>query len=129
MVIGFNSTIPSPLASARPGTVGGLQFAGVNGAPTQCCDLSHVKFAPRVGVAYSVTPKTVVRGGYGIFWAPTRYDATAALQTGYTIEKPLVSSNNGGLTPSPTFSLNNPFPGGPQAPTGNAHGLLTGIGT
>jgi hypothetical protein len=27
-------------------------------------------FAPRIGFAYSVTPKTVVRGGYGIFWIP-----------------------------------------------------------
>ncbi len=26
-------------------------------------------FAPRIGFAYSLTPKTVIRGGYGIFWA------------------------------------------------------------
>jgi hypothetical protein len=32
------------------------------------------------------------------------------------------------VTPAPGFSLNNPFPGGPQAPTGNVNGLLTGIG-
>lgn len=129
MVVGFNPTAASPLATAFPGLAGGLEFAGVNGAPTECCDLSHKKFAPRLGAAYSVTPRTVIRAGYGIFWAPTRYDATAALMTGYTTETPLVSSNNGGLTPSPTFSLSNPFPNGPQAPTGNTNGLLTGIGT
>jgi len=28
----------------------------------------HLDFAPRIGVAYNVLPKTVVRAGYGIFW-------------------------------------------------------------
>ena len=27
-------------------------------------------FAPRIGIAYSLTSKTLVRGGYGIFWIP-----------------------------------------------------------
>lgn len=32
-------------------------------------DLDRNNFAPRVGFAYALTPKTVVRGAYGIFWA------------------------------------------------------------
>jgi hypothetical protein len=60
--------------------------------------------------------------------SPLRYDATAALQTGFTTETPLVSSNAGDRTPASTFSLSNPFSGGPQAPTGNVNRLLTGIG-
>ena len=32
-------------------------------------DVKTDSFAPRIGLAYSVTPKLVVRGGYGIFWA------------------------------------------------------------
>lgn len=29
---------------------------------------SHLNFAPRVGFAYSATPRTIVRGGYGLFY-------------------------------------------------------------
>jgi Carboxypeptidase regulatory-like domain/TonB dependent receptor len=32
--------------------------------------LDKVNVSPRVGFAYSFDPKTVVRGGYGIFWIP-----------------------------------------------------------
>jgi hypothetical protein len=32
-------------------------------------DRQNLDFAPRVGFAYALTPKTVIRGGYGIFWA------------------------------------------------------------
>lgn len=32
--------------------------------------LDKTNFAPRVGMAYSINPKTVIRSGYGIFWIP-----------------------------------------------------------
>ncbi len=32
--------------------------------------LDKSNFAPRIGLAYSVNPKTVIRSGYGIFWVP-----------------------------------------------------------
>jgi len=32
-------------------------------------DRENLDFAPRVGLAYQLTPKTVIRGAYGIFWA------------------------------------------------------------
>jgi hypothetical protein len=126
-VVGFNKTITSPLSSYRTGTVGGLEFAGTGGRD-ETGQLSKLKFAPRVGFAYAVGQKTTIRGGAGVFYSPLRYDATAALQTGFTTETQLISSNDNYQTPAPGFSLSNPFPGGPQPPTGKANGLLTGIG-
>ena len=32
--------------------------------------LNKKAFSPRLGFAYSLDPKTVIRGGYGIFWIP-----------------------------------------------------------
>jgi len=32
--------------------------------------LDTTNFAPRIGVAYSATPRTVIRSGYGIYWVP-----------------------------------------------------------
>jgi hypothetical protein len=127
LVVGFNKTVASPLDKYKAGTVGGLEFAGTGGS-NQTGQLSKLKFAPRLGYAYSLGQQTTIRGGFGIFYSPLRYDATAALQTGFTTQTQLISSNDNYQTPAPGFSLNNPFPGGPQPPTGNVNGLLTGIG-
>jgi len=32
--------------------------------------LDKTNFAPRIGLAYGLNPRTVVRSGYGIFWIP-----------------------------------------------------------
>ena len=127
LVTGFNENVASPLASVVPGTVGGLEFAGTGGK-NETGQLSKLKFAPRVGFSYAIDTKTTYRGGGGVFFSPLRYDATAALQTGFTTENQLISSNDGYQTPASSFSLSNPFPSGPEAPTGSSAGLLTGIG-
>jgi hypothetical protein len=127
LVTGFNETVASPLASSVAGTVGGLEFAGTGGK-NQTGQLSKLKFAPRVGFSYAIDSKTTYRGGGGIYFSPLRYDATAALQTGYTTENQLISSHDNDQTVASGFSLNNPFPSGPEAPTGSSAGLLTGIG-
>ena len=41
-----------------------------------------MKFSPRVGVVYSFNPKTVVRAGYGIYWAPWNYQGVGATNYG-----------------------------------------------
>ena len=45
---------------------GGVKFAGVDGA-TGCTRRRRTRFLPRVGFAYQLTPKTVIRGGAGLF--------------------------------------------------------------
>ena len=75
----FDPTAQSWLAS--PATSAGL--ANVPGLPGLRGDaflvspgkrtnipLDRTNVSPRVGFAYSVNPKTVIRGGYGIFWIP-----------------------------------------------------------
>ena len=87
------------------------------------------QFAPRGGVAWSLTDKTVIRGGYGLFWAPTQFPGVteAVMGTrGYTASTSFLSSNDGGLTPA--GSLSNPFPTGFAQPQGNSQGLMTGAG-
>ena len=43
-----------------------LDYLGQNGFPASARDLHYSNVAPRVGLAYSLTPKTVMRSGYGI---------------------------------------------------------------
>ena len=103
-------------------------YAGVDGYPTrQGKPLNNV--APRGGFAWSVTDKTVIRGGYGLYWVPPISDTgeSAIGARGYSASTTFLSSTDGGLTPVGTIS--NPFPAGITPPQGNSLGLATGAGS
>jgi hypothetical protein len=63
----FAPNVPNPSAGGR---LGAVQFEG--SGPGRCnCNLANNypwAFAPRLGVAYQVLPKTVLRGGVGIVY-------------------------------------------------------------
>jgi len=107
---------------------GALAFAGQNGYPTHAGDPSHWKFAPRVGAIYTLTPNTVIRGGFGIFYAPVDISGAAA-STGYT-QSTLYSPGNATAATSVGSNayLSDPFSSGLLDPTKTALGNLTGIG-
>jgi hypothetical protein len=125
----FNFGIENPVSNQVTGLgelKGGLQFLGENGMDRQWDNQWH-QLAPRVGFAYSINRKTVVRGGYGVFFSPFRGAAGGDYDgyTGFQSTTPWVSSLNG-LTP--TNYLSNAFPQGLQPPTGSSLGLLTNLG-
>jgi hypothetical protein len=125
----FNTTIPSPLAgpSGIAGLRGGTVFVGVNGASRRQFDPQYANFSPRFGFAYQVDANTVIRGGFGIFFAPTLRPANATIGSeGFSASTDYNASPNG-LTQ--TGFLSNPFPNGFNKPVGNTQGLLTGIGS
>jgi hypothetical protein len=119
LIVGFNPTAANPL-----GVPGSVEYAGVGGNPTQTGNPLSIKYAPRIGVAYQLDSKTVVRGGYGIFWVPTFFSYQNAI--GYSQTTSIVSSLNNNFTPAATIS--NPYPNGLLQPTGNSLGPLSGVG-
>ena len=129
IAVGFNQTAVNPIAAGVTGVVpyGQVMFAGQNGNGTACCKPSKTKFGPRFGLAFQLTPKTTIRGGWGVFYAPTIFSSDANLAPGYTNSTTYVASNDGNATPA--NSLSNPFPGGIQQPSGNSLGALTAIGS
>jgi hypothetical protein len=108
---------------------GGLQFAGVNGQSRMPYNFDLSNIQPRVGVAYRVLDKTVIRTGFGIFH---RTATQGSLTTGFSQTTPYINTLNGGLTPSAgitgAYSLENPFPNGVVPPTGSRLGLETFLG-
>jgi len=58
------------IVNPQTGTLGDVQFAGVDGAPTHFMPDIYHDFLPRVGFAWNVAPNTVVRGGVGFFRLP-----------------------------------------------------------
>jgi hypothetical protein len=122
-----SANVIDPVTGQRRQILGGLVFAGVNGAPVEQGNQPALKAAPRAGMVYSLNDKTVVRGGWGLYYSPWNYPAAGTNawgQIGYsaTTLSPQVSSG------APTVTLNNPFPGGLVQPSGNTQGLLTGTG-
>jgi hypothetical protein len=51
-------------------------LGGVNGAPQDCgVNVGHGRLGPRIGIAYRINDKTVIRAGYGISIDPNSYRA------------------------------------------------------
>jgi hypothetical protein len=103
---------------------GGITFASGSSSSADVYDTDWDDIGPRIGFAYMITPKTVVRGGWG--WL---YGYTEATQTeeGYSETTPYTASLNG-VTPDDYFASGHPFPNGLVLPTGSSLGLETGLG-
>ncbi len=120
--------IKNPL-SDRTGLnlLGGYLFAGEGQSLGRrgIRDKEH-KFNPRVGIAYQINSKTVVRTGYGIFYGVPKFAATDRW-TGapYASTTPWLSTIDG-ITP--VELLRNPFTQGFVLPVGRGPGLLSGVG-
>ncbi len=125
--IGADLNAVNPLQSAIPSLVlkGAFQYAGVGGNPNHAGNPLGLKLGPRFGFAYSVNSKTVIRGGFGIFWIPQSFTTQNA--AGYSFTTSITSSINNNFTPFAT--LNNPYPSGLTQPVGNSLGALTNIGS
>ena len=108
-----------------PQLLGGLLFAGVGGQPRGPYNTYLSQWQPRAGFAWAVTPRTVIRGGGGLFYG---FGSETGDLTGFTATTSYVNSLDGGVTPNPQAPLSNPYPNGIQTPTGASLGLATQLG-
>jgi hypothetical protein len=119
------SPIPEvPIAGFR--TMGGLLFAGIGGQPDGLWSADRDNFAPRAGIAYQLSRRTVLRAGYGIFYDVLGVDRGTVNQGGFNQPTNVIPTLDNGQTFIATLS--NPFPNGIDMPTGAAGGLNTFLG-
>lgn len=126
-----------PLPTSLPTLQGGWRFA----TPGQTLyNPAKLNLMPRIGFAWALTPKTVLRGGFGMFYdsISTYYQSggntgsTTNLylpQYGFTQSTSFQGSQDKGLTYPSTLA--DPFPHGANAilmPPGSKNGLSTMLG-
>ncbi len=107
--------------------LGGLTFVGQgnrNGRSPYPGEKNN--FMPRIGLAWQIKEKNVIRAGYGIFFDTLGVNTTVPIQTGFSQSTPIQASLDNGLTYIATLA--NPLPNGLLAPLGPSGGLLTNIG-
>ncbi len=101
----FEPNIPNPGAGNHPGA---LAFAGLNGQGSTFEDLQADTYGPRFGFAYRLGDRTVVRGGYGIYYAGVTMNGfNANPNYGYSTNPSVTDLTNGRQA---AFSLDNGFP-------------------
>jgi hypothetical protein len=103
---------PNPGAGGRPGRLAfaGSGYGAASAGKEYPEDNFHSGFGPRLGIAYAVDGKTVVRTGYGIFYTQAFYPGWGGGvdQTGFNSSGSLGTTGLGGLDPA--FYWQNGFP-------------------
>jgi len=102
----FDRKAPNPL-----GGNGAILFTGGKN-PRTIRQTNWKNYAPRFGFAYRMNPRTVIRGGYGLFYLPIGLE-TAIVTTpfNFTLNADVFNANY-----SPKTTLSDPFPGGITRP-------------
>jgi hypothetical protein len=105
---------------------GGLQFVNQNGSSRGVYGSGKGVLLPRLGLAYQLTPGTVLRAGYGVFFGSLGVDTASPLQTGFSQSTPIQATLDSGVTYIATLA--NPLPNGLIPAQGAKGGLSTNLG-
>lgn len=125
----LDPNVVSPITAPGLGTLHGGEIF-MNPRDRNNFGTDYHAVGPRFGFAYQAFNKTVIRGGYGIFFSTVKSGAagTGALGwEGYDQTTPYYALNpSDGATPF--GRLSNPFPNGIILPPGSSKGLLNDVG-
>jgi carboxypeptidase family protein/TonB-dependent receptor-like protein len=131
----FDFDAPSPIANQVPANPffdpaslkGAITFVTPEGRRQTPTDRNN--WGPRVGFAYNVAEKTVVRAAYGIYYSPSGMQAAGHTGTagmiGFRTASSMIVSLDGR---TPIAFLDNPFPNGFNLPPGTSLGAATNLG-
>ena len=119
---GYSNFNPNATDSVN-GLKGAMEYATANGLGRNFVHDNYLDFSPRIGFAYKITGdgKTVVRGGYGIFYPFTFNSLYTGLTNGFstTTTSYTPAGNN---TSYPAFQFSNGVPSPAILPAGAALG-------
>jgi len=116
--------VANPLSSTALPFTGGARYLGSD-FPNRTWKTAYNKFGPRIGLAFQVSDRVVLRGGYALMYLPTsqRFYGTSTL--GYAQQSQTIHTS----TSIPTATIANPFPNGVLLPAGPSAGVTAGTGS
>lgn len=133
----FNPDVTNPLdsqinralmpAQMSPTILGGLEFPnqgrlqGVSNTMTT----NWNNFAPRIGLAYQLNSRTVIRSGFAVLYHSQLGEASVAPSDSFSASNQMLTSIDGAR---PYDVLSNPFANGLIYPTQGSLGYLTNVG-
>jgi hypothetical protein len=118
---GFDPNTPNPAAGGRLGAIVSASGTGLQSEFKTLSKPDRSNFGPRLGFAYSLNSKTVVRGGAGLYYSPIIYGVNGSnTLTEGTIgyNSPYQPNINGGADANPDLFLRNFRSVPPTNPTG-----------
>ncbi len=122
------NTNPNGWVPISPGVPGALEFA--QGADTTFEGKRDWDgFSPRVGVAFRLTDRAILRGGYGIFFSPIGINQWGGIPYGVFASPDMFGTNRvptKGKT-TPNFNWDNGYPGATQPPGKDPNFLTWGM--
>ncbi|HEY4354129.1 MAG TPA: carboxypeptidase-like regulatory domain-containing protein [Acidobacteriaceae bacterium] len=124
IAVGFDRTLSYNALNSGITAKGGVEFAGQGGYGANTGNMAG-KYNPRAGFAFAVDKNTVVKGGYGVFYAPLYYSNNNGYAPGYILTNSIPTQSIGNAS----TTLSNPYPTLKTQPTGNSAGPGTNIGT
>ncbi len=124
----FDFNAAPPLQNTGLALKGALSFVGVNGNSRYQTNPDHNNIAPRLGFAWKVGQKTVIRGGGGLFYGTMLGVGGAGTNfgvSGFAAVTNMLTSQDG---VTPFRYLSNPYPDGILPATGSSAGAATLLG-
>jgi len=115
--------------------IGGPIYANTMGHGLDAYSSPKWDFSPRIGFAFAVTPKTVIRGGFGLFYDSIQLYYLSSANSGSTTTVTIPQQGYSQTTNinAPVYgtsgaagivsTLDDPFPGGLTPVTGNTLGI------
>lgn len=131
----FDPDAPSPIANQVPANPffnpadlkGALVFVDNDNRRQLGTDKNN--FGPRIGFAYNIAEKTVIRAAYGVYFMPSHVQAAghsgSGGMMGFNSQSNMIVSLDNRI---PLRTIDNPFPDGFNLPPGNVLGASTFIG-
>jgi hypothetical protein len=125
----ISTKVTNPFTGQTPWNLyGGYVFAGDGTGSLGRRSIRDIEFktSPRMGIAYALNDKTVIRTSYGLLYGVPYAGATRQFtSTAFQTATPWINSLDR-IHPNTLFK--DPFPTGYVYPPGNSQGLLSAIG-